>query len=528
MSFTSLSFIGFLLAVFVIYFMVPRKIQWVILLAASCFFYLCSGVKVIFFLLFSTATTFLAALLLGRLSADQKLKMNQLSPDEKKLVNELFKKKKRLVVVAALLLNFGLLFILKYYGFVAESLQSALSLVTDSFFIPQIGILLPLGISFYIFQSTGYVIDVYRGKYEPDKNPFKFALFVWFFPQIVQGPIGRHDKLAYQLYSPHRFDADKMKYGLQLILWGYFKKLVIADRAAVVVNQIFGNYTDYSGAIIFFGVFMYSIQIYCDFSGGIDIARGIAQGLGIELAENFRRPYFATSLSDFWRRWHITLGSWMRDYLFYPISLSKPFVKLGRRARKRFPGRLGKILPTSIATFIVFFVIGLWHGGNWKYVFFGLYNGVIITFSLIYEPTYQRICDRLHINRESKSWYAFRILRTLAIITVGRYFTRGDDLVTALLMIKRTILHFGTITLTDGTIATLGLTGSDWAVLVVSVMVMIAAGVLEERGGDVRVELEKRKPILQIAVIVIAVLVLTAFGIFREGYIASEFIYRQF
>ena len=188
---------------------------------------------------------FLAGLLLGRLRAEQKLRKEGLSGKEKIQVNALFDQQKRLVVAVALVLNFGLLFVLKYYGFLSESLEAALRLALGSFSMPQIGILLPLGISFYIFQSAGYVIDVYRGKYEPDRNPFKFALFVWFFPQLVHGPIGRYDQLAHQLYQSRSFDADQLKYGLQLMLWGYFKKIIIADRAAVAVNQIFGNYADY-------------------------------------------------------------------------------------------------------------------------------------------------------------------------------------------------------------------------------------------------------------------------------------------
>ncbi|MGE5391373.1 MAG: MBOAT family O-acyltransferase [Deltaproteobacteria bacterium] len=498
-----------------------------VLLIASAIFYLWAGVKIIVFLLFSTVTTFVAGLLLGKLAEQQQERREGLPRAEKKLINEEYKVRKQRVVAAALLLNFGLLFLLKYYGLMAESLQAALSVITDAFTIPQMGILLPLGISFYIFQSAGYVIDVYRGKYEPDKNIFKFALFLWFFPQIVQGPIGRYNKLAQQLYGSRDFDADKLKYGLQLMIWGYFKKMIIADRAAVAVNQIFGNYTTYGGALIFFGVFMYSIQIYCDFSGGIDIARGVAEGLGIELAENFRRPYFATSLSDFWRRWHITLGSWMKDYLFYPLALSKPFTELGRKARQRFPGRLGKILPTSLATFIVFFVIGIWHGGNWKYVFFGLYNGTIITFSLICEPVYQKICDRLGIDREGKPWFAFRLLRTLFIVTLGRYFTRADDLMTALHMIKRTVTAFTAGTLPQG-FASLGLTVTDWSILVVAVIIMVLAGLVEERGLNLRIELEKRRPVIQVATIMAAVVILTIFGLFREGYIASEFIYKQY
>lgn len=204
---------------------------------------------------------------------------------------------------------------------------------------------MPLGLSYFIFQSVGYVIDVYRGKLSAQKNPLKYGLFVSFFPQMVQGPISRYDQLAPQLLSQRSLDWRDLKLGIQLCLWGYFKKLVIADRAAVLVNAVITENCPYGGAIIASGILFYCIQLYCDFSGGIDITRGVARMFGIDMAENFRRPIFAMSLTEYWRRWHITLGAWMRDYVFYPLSLSKTFGKLSRWARTHIKGTGGKILP---------------------------------------------------------------------------------------------------------------------------------------------------------------------------------------
>ncbi len=237
---------------------------------------------------------------------------------------ERLKTVKKWIVALVALGNFGLLFFFKYWNFSAEAINKLL----PNGNLPVFELILPLGISFYMFQSIGYVIDVYRKKYPPEKNILKFALFVSFFPQMVQGPISRFDSLGKQLYRGNSFSYDSLKAGIELTLCGYLKKLLIADRAAILVNSVFQHYSEYDGGIILIGVVFYCIQLYCDFSGGIDITRGVAKMFGIELVENFKRPIFATSLSDFWRRWHISLGTWMKDYLFYPLSLSKPFIKL--------------------------------------------------------------------------------------------------------------------------------------------------------------------------------------------------------
>lgn len=525
MSFTSISFFIFIIITIALYYVLPKKIQWVVLLIASYIFYIFSGVKLLVFLLFTTITTFLSGIFIGNLNKRYKEKASELEGEEKKKFSNAFRCKKKSIVTICILINFTLLFILKYYNFVIDGVNSIFG--NDVF--SKINILLPLGISFYMFQSIGYVIDVYRGKYEPDRNFFKFALFVSFFPQIIQGPISRYDSLAHQLYEKHKLDFDNLKYGITFMMWGYFKKIVIADRAVIVVNYIFDNYLNLSGSFILVGVIFYCIQLYCDFSGGIDITRGIAKIFGIDLVENFKRPYYATSLSDFWRRWHITLGSWMKDYLFYPLSLSKTFGKLGKFSRKVIGGTLGKILPTSIASFIVFFAIGVWHGGSDKYIFFGLWNGVIIMMSILLEPLYKKMAKVLHINLDSSLWYIVRIIRTTIIVCIGRYFTRALSLSVAFEMLKNTVFKFQFSSLfSESSWLNLGLTTYDYVVVIVSIIIVLVLGAIEEKGIDVVKSLEKKNSLVQGTVILASILVLIIFGIYRGTNISSDFIYKQF
>lgn len=531
MSLSSASFLLFLVITVAVYYLVPKKMQWIVLLAASYFYYLSYGYKIVVFLLMTTATTYAGGLLLGRLNQEKKARFQkfgkEVTSEEKKAIADRYTRNKKLIIAAVLLFNFGILAAIKYYNFTAENINLLLGLFSH-FSFPKMTWLLPLGLSFYIFQSTGYVIDVYRGKYQPERNPFKFALFVSFFPQIIQGPISRFDQLAHQLYEAHVFSFDRLKYGIQLMMWGFFKKLIVADRTAVIVDNVFSHYQNYSGSIIAVGVFMYCIQIYCDFSGGIDIIRGIAQILGIDMIENFQRPYFATSLSDFWRRWHISLGAWMRDYLFYPLSLSKPFIKLGKFTRKRLSGNMGKILPVSAVTFIVFFTIGIWHGASWKYIAFGIWNGAIITFSLINAPVYEKILAKLHIDPTSLYWRIFQILRTTVLVFIGRYFTRGETLMTALRMIKRTVLHFDVRVLLSRTVLNLSLSAFNLFVVLICGLVILGVGFMKEKGINIRKTLEQKNMFLQWVVLLAGLMLILLLGIYREGYIASEFIYKQF
>lgn len=524
MSFTSLSFPIFAAAAVAVYYLVPKRMQWGVLLIASLAFYCTGGGLSVGYVLYTAATVYAAARFLGRFQAEKAA-----SPAErKKEAAAVCRRRSRLVCLAVILLNFGLLYFLKYWNFTAGLIQPLAERVFHGARVPLSRLLLPLGVSFFMFQSAGYVIDVYRGKYPPEKSFGKFLLFVSFFPQMVQGPISRYNDLASQLFAHRDLDHTDLKYGIQLAMWGYFKKLVIADRAAVLVSAVLDDPWSYGGMVQAAGVLFYCIQLYGDFSGGIDIARGAARLFGIELAENFRRPIFAASLTDFWRRWHITLGTWMRDYLFYPLSLSKPFGRLGRFARRHISGKLGRILPTSLATFIVYFVIGIWHGANFRYVAFGFWNGGWITLSLLLEEPLTRARTALHIN-DGALWYRlFRVLRTNLIVFLGRYMTRAPRLLTAVWMMKQALVHPRFAELADGTLMALGLGGLDFAVIALGMAVVLAAERYQEKGGCVRAALEKKSFAVQWLAIAAPLVVLLCLGVMRGDYISSDFIYKQF
>ena len=268
---------------------------------------------------------------------------------------------------------------IKYHTFAIENINAVIGVFTGKYdTIPTFKLLLPLGISFYTFQSAGYIIDVYRDKYECCNNIFKFALFVSFFPQIMQGPIGRYDRLSPQFNEPHYFSLENTEYGLQLMLWGFFKKIVIADRIGVVADKVFLHPYDYNGIFVIVGVLAYCLQLYADFSGGMDVVSGAAELYGIKLDKNFRQPFFSKSISEFWRRWHITLGTWMKDYVFYPFSLSKKMMKFSKLMKKHFGTFAGKTLPICLADLLIFFLVGVWHGAAWNFVAWGLYYGIIL------------------------------------------------------------------------------------------------------------------------------------------------------
>ncbi|MCC8086999.1 MAG: MBOAT family protein, partial [Clostridium sp.] len=347
MSFLSMNFLLFLAAAVLGYYLIPGRLQWVWLLLFSYLFYLASGTWAAVFILTTTLTTFLGGLCLERADLRLALILRSIEnpiPRQKKILKERYRKYKKWITAAVLLINFGILAVLKYRNFAVENI----SRMFGAPYTPG-NLLLPLGISFYTFQSMGYLIDVYRGKYPPDHNPFRFALFVSFFPQILQGPIGRYDRLSDQLFGQRTFCLSRIESGLQLMLWGYFKKIVIADRAAVIVNQVFGNYESYGGIVVITAVLFYSIQLYGDFSGGMDVVMGAAECFGISLDANFKRPYFARSISDFWHRWHITLGTWMKDYVFYPFSLSKGMNKFGKYCKNHCGKHIGRVLQVCIA-----------------------------------------------------------------------------------------------------------------------------------------------------------------------------------
>lgn len=445
MTINSISFLVFLAVLIIVYYLIPKKFQWICLLAASLYFYAMAGTTVFTYILITCVSTCLAARWMGQM--DEKHKADLISradsltpPIKKQLKGELRKKKKR-ILVGTLVLNIGILVIMKYCNFLIGNVNSLLGVFGLSG-LNTLGLVAPLGISYYTLQSMGYVLDVYKGKCKAEPNFFKTALFITFFPQMTQGPFGRFSDLAPQLYAGHTFSYANLSMGCQRMLWGFFKKAVIADRMKPVVDEIFGNYGAYSGMTLFMGCVYMTLQMYADFSGYMDIVAGASEVLGIRLAENFKRPFFSSSLAEYWRRWHITLSAWFRDYLFYPLSISKPAVRFGKRGKRLFGVRIGKLFPSIYALLIVWFCTGLWHDASWRYILWGVANGVVLIGSMWLEPFYKKIKGFLHIKEESTVYKGFSILRTFLLVSLLKVFPGPTSTSGTLGVIKRIFTNF--------------------------------------------------------------------------------------
>jgi len=438
MEIYSLQFLLLLVVALFIYYTVGKKQQWICLLVVSALFYLWTGSGNLCFILITGFTTWFGAKRLTKLSNESvALKKDKtLEPDIRKQKRTQIKQKQRAILFAVLIINFGILAYIKYWGDILGGILAVLHM--DASTVPayelSMGLLLPLGISFYTFQSMGYLIDVYNEKYEAEANFAKFMLFVSFFPQMIQGPINRFDKMKAQFFTQHSFCWERMERGLYRFFYGVFKKYAIANVLAPIISVILDNENGAGvpGIAIVFGILLYSIQQYADFSGGIDMVMGIAMQFDVEMQPNFRQPYFSTSLAEFWRRWHISLGGWMRDYIFYPFALTKPIKKLGKWANSKFGKHIGRVLPAMLGNILVFFVVGVWHGARLHYVLWGLYNGVIIALSDLLAPVYAKLNAVLHINTESKAFHVFRIVRTFLVVNIGWYFDRIENINTCL------------------------------------------------------------------------------------------------
>jgi len=539
-SYTTIRFLVFVAVVLVAYFAFPvKKYQWTILLIASYWFYLLTGYRYAAYILFTTGTTYLSALWMDIIAkrAKQVLEENKKiwDRDQKKAFKAQAKQRKRFIATLTLFANLGILGFLKYFNFLSGSLNGILGNLGISFSVPTLQLLLPLGISFYTFQSMGYVIDVYREKVEAERNFFKIALFVSYFPQIIQGPIGLYDHLARQLFKSHRFDFNRFKHGCMLMLWGYFKKMVIADRVVIPIMAVMESYGSFGGTALLFTVLLYALQLYADFSGGIDITRGVAQTMGIDMAENFRRPYFSRTINEYWRRWHMSLGAWMREYVFYPLAVSKTFLNASKKMKKSrfgstvFGAHVSKVLATSFASLIVFFLVGIWHGANWKYVGFGLWNGGVIMLSTLLEPVFETWTSKLKIHTENFFFRIFQMVRTFLIVLIGYVFDIAPDFQTSMITFKKILLEQNwSLGLTQ--YAELGLDVWDYGLLAVCTCILFVTSLIQERndGITIREILDQKHFLLRFAVIVAGIMMILVFGIYGPEFAAAEFVYMQF
>ena len=523
MSINSAAFLLFLAIAVVFYYLIPKKWRYLVLLAASAFFYLSYSVKAAIYLLGTILITYGAAMGLGAMHRAERAAETE--GTDTAALRRLWLRRRRLVLAGVLVLNFATLALFKYLDSWLGTVGSILRLAGASFRFRPLGLLLPLGISFYIFQTSGYLIDVYRGKVQPERHFLKYALFVSYFPQMIQGPINRFGALRPQLIEGNDFSADQIKYGVQLMLWGMLKKLLIADTLAPAVAEVFDNFTQYNGAVILLAVILYCLQLYCDFSGGTDLVRGASQLFGVEMAENFRRPYFARSVDDFWRRWHISLGEWMKDYLFYPLALSKPLNRLGKKLRAVFGARLGKLAVPCISTVVVFLMVGVWQGPGLSNIAYGLWNGGLMSLAMVAAPAAARVRERLNLTDKTRWFHAVQVLRTFLLVVVGRYFSRAGQLTQALRMLKRTAFHFGWGSLRPDMLTSFGLTPLRWVVVLISTAVLIAVSAIQERGIPIRKALETRHWAIQFAALFVGVLVVYIF--LSGSYVPIGYVYEN-
>ena len=459
------------------------------LLAAGCLYHLCpfsargwfltagslaliaaGGKQALFFLFVTVLSTWCGGLMLEQIEKKPKSQ----DPARRKQEKAKRIRQKKGIAAGILLLNFGLLVLLRHH---AELVNIA---AEKGLRFPRL--FMPIGISFYTFMAMGYLLDVYRAKIPAEKNPIRVAAFVSFFPHLLEGPIGRYDQLAGQLWKGHRLDLEDLERGLLRIAWGLFKKKVVADRALPAVQAVFDGGGEKSGILLLMGLLLYSLQQYADFSGGIDLVLGGARLMGIHLAENFRQPYFADSLGDFWRRWHITLGAWMRDYVFYPFALSSPVQKICKRVKK-IPGgkHLSRTLPAVLGNILVFFLVGIWHGTTVNYALWGLYNGIILACSALFEPAFKRWGER-HPVANSTPFHIFRILRTFVIVNLGWIFDRSlYRSAFEMLRILFNPMRFGSF---KAAAQTLGLTGSSALILLYGTALLFLVSFMKEKGKD--------------------------------------------
>lgn len=508
MLFNSLHFLIFFPVVTLVYFIIPKKLRYLWLLAASYYFYMCWNAKYALLIAFSTAVTWFSGFLLGKCQPEASAKLS---------VQKLILVRK-LIVAVSFFVNLSILAFFKYFDFILGNLnwishQSGLPILEKPF-----DFVLPVGISFYTFQALSYTVDVYRMEIEPERNILKYALFVSFFPQLVAGPIERSKNLLMQIQRMGEldirqlFDYERIAGGLQIMLWGFFQKLVIADRIAILVNTVFDSWYFYGTVELATAAAAFSIQIYCDFASYSTIAVGAAKVLGVTLMENFNTPYFACSIQDFWRRWHISLSTWLKDYLYIPLG--------GNRC-----GRLRQ----HFNIMLTFLVSGLWHGASWHYVVWGGMHGV---FQVVGAQT-RAVRDRFYAQTNTKTnSFSFRFGQAAATSVLAAFawiFFRADSFTQACGYVKRLFTKPNLWALSDGTLYQLGLDQTEMNILLSALMILLFFSIVKyKRKEDPDAFLANQCAWFRWMTVAVLFSFIFLFGIYGPGYDAAQFIYFQF
>ena len=526
MLFTSWAFLLFLAVLVPLYYLVPKRVQWIVLLLANAVFVGFAGLTGAIYLTATIVTVYLATRAIDALFRKQKETIAAMkathTKEERKKARLGFERKRRTVLIACLCVNVGILFVLKYGAAIGRLSASLLH-------TPAFGqeLALTMGISFYTFSSIGYLLDVYRETVETQKNPFKLALFISFFPLLVQGPISRYDKLMKQFNELPGFSYERVCHGLQRMWWGFFKKCVIADRITPVTSMIFADVFSYAGVEMVLAVIGNVIAIYMDFSGCMDIVIGAAEAMGVTLDENFRQPFFSKSAAEFWRRWHITLGAWFKDYVYMPIAMNPRFMKLTGSARKKFGNRFAKVFSAAVPLMIVWILTGLWHGTGKDYLLWGVYWGILIVIETAFSKELKAIPQKLHMRTESFGYAFFQMLRTCIFFAIGRMITACGAGRSVFLIFRQIFSEPRFGKLFDGSLYTYGINEKNMHVLIIGIAVVWFVDILASK-FDVREKLDAQPLLFRWVVYYLLVMSVIIFGIYGNAYDASAFVYGGF
>lgn len=498
MLFNSLEFLIFLPIVLLIYFILPGKIRYIWLLISSYYFYACWNYKHLLLLFVTTVITYVGGRLLEFCNTN-------IGEADRRA------KRKKLIVTLGILSNLGILCYFKYTNFFIENVQALLSTAGIELKLSSIDVLLPVGISFFTFQALSYLIDVYRGDIYAEKNFLRYALFVSFFPQLVAGPIERSKNLLKQLSKPVNFCWENIKEGFWLMLYGFFLKVVLADRMAIYIDTVYGNYEKYQGIYLIVAALFFSLQLYCDFYGYSVIAMGTAKMMGYQLIDNFEAPFLSTSIEELWRRWHISLNTWFRDYLYIPLGGNKKGI---------FRQYINKI--------IVFFISGLWHGANWSFIIWGMLNGFYQMIGSMLKPVRNTCVKVLGLRRETFSHKLYQRIITFLLFSFSGIFFRAFTVEEAFGIIKNIGAVWNPWILFDGSLYQCGLEQKNFMVMVYSIVILLISDTCKYKKIRIREGLMKQEGWFRVVLAAGAILFILLLGIWGTSYDQTGFIYFQF
>lgn len=493
-SFTPWWFFVLLAFALLWYYALPKRGRWVVLLIASLAFCAVGGWQTVASIVLVTCIAWSAGL---SIEATQK---------EEKVRRKLLLSCTCIVLVVAL----------------AYVKLNALWKWSTAWFV------VPIGLSYYTLSVISYLVDVYRGRQEAERNPLHMLLFVAWFPKIIEGPIERYGKLAPQLIEGHQFEWVGFCHGMQLALWGYIKKMVIADRIAVLTTQAFEHHTLYGGLVMLLAAVLAAVQLYCDFSGCMDIAGGVSQMFGIRLEANFRQPFFSRSAAEFWRRWHITLGTWFKDYVYMPLTVSRPVMAAAKWARAHVGRMASRRVMQVIPLVVVWLLTGLWHGTGANYLVWGAWWGVIIICDVLFSKAYAGLAAHLHVDTSSGAWHAFQAVRTFMFFVIGRIITIPGNLAVTGQILLGVVADPRPWQLVDGTLLGMGLDATNLNLMVLFIGLVWAVDLLHERGVGIRAAIGSWPMPVREIVYVAGVMAVLVFGMYGPAYNASAFVYMQY